>query len=242
MKEDDYYGAAGAYDLLTEAPAEARRYVLRDFAPRLDPAAGPILDIGCGSGRDLEYLLDAFPGAELIGWEPRDSLRSLALGRLSAQPRWRHRVTVRPEGALAAPLPAQLGGVIMRGVLGHFRPEQRKVLWERLADHTPDGGVVLFDLPSPEQPVEVVPHIFADVRLGTLRYLGIAEGVPLSDETMRWTVTCQTLDGDKLLEEQTTDRTVHHQSEGTARAELHDAGFALERLVDAASWVATRVG
>ncbi len=241
MDEDGYRGAAAAYDLLAEPYTEKNDAALRAFLPRLDPAAGPVLDIGCGSGRDLAYLLDALPTAHVIGWEPSESLRAVAVGRLTARPEWRDRVTVRPEDALTAPLPAVLGGVLLRGVLGHFSPDERAMLWERLSAALPAGGAILFDLQPPEQPEEIAPYIFADAYLGALRYLGIAEGTALGGERMLWTMTYQTLDGDKLLEEQTAEHVFHHPSPAAVAAGLRGAGFRLDHLADTTSWAATRL-
>jgi SAM-dependent methyltransferase len=45
--------------------------------------AGSVLDIGCGSGANLERLAESAPGARLVGVEPDERLRKLASERVA---------------------------------------------------------------------------------------------------------------------------------------------------------------
>lgn len=121
------------YDLIVEEYVETQLSALNAFLPLVNADVGPVLDVGCGSGRHLAHALEAVPTVTAIRLEPSAAMRSLALGRLASHPEWRERVTVRKEGALEAPLPDSLGGVIMLGVFGHFTRFERGELLARLA-------------------------------------------------------------------------------------------------------------
>lgn len=133
MDHDGYRATAGMYDLIVEEYVETQLSALNAFLPLVNADVGPVLDVGCGSGRHLAHALEAVPTVTAIGLEPSAAMRSLALGRLASHPEWRERVTVRKEGALEAPLPDSLGGVIMLGVFGHFTRFERGELLARLA-------------------------------------------------------------------------------------------------------------
>ncbi|MGO1739391.1 MAG: SAM-dependent methyltransferase [Actinomycetaceae bacterium] len=240
MEQDPYRATAGIYDLVVEGYVDAQLAAITTFLPYVDVDHGPFLDIGCGSGRHLAYALDVFPTARAIGLEPSAAMRSLALGRLCARREWRDRVTVRPEGALEAPLPDTLGGVLMLGVFGHFTSAQRHDLLERLCARLPERGAILLDLQMPEEPVEVPRSVVADTRMGDLRYRCLAEGAPVEGEAMRWRMTYQTLSGDTVLEQHSGESIFHHPSPGLVVEEMRAHGLALTRLQDTTYWLAVR--
>ncbi len=240
MAADPYGATASVYDLVSEGFLGDRLRALEAMIPLVEGRRGPVLDIGCGSGRVAEHLLATLPEVEVLALEPSDAMRSLALSRLGGTPRWRDRVTVRPEGALAAPLPGTLSGVIMLGVLGHLDRDGRGRIARRLAKRLPVGAPVLFDLQPPETPAEVPRAVFADTRVGRLRYRGIAEGSPAQDEAMRWRMTYETWDDQVLLETRTTTMVFHHPSPAVVAAELAAHGLTVSRLGATTFWLATR--
>lgn len=228
------------YDLIAEGYVDSQISALNELLPLVDPKNGPILDIGCGSGRQLAHILEALPSAHVIGVEPSDAMRSLALGRFAVNPGWRDRVTIRPEGALEAPLPERISGVIMLGVFGHFTRFERSELMARLARRLPERGAILLDLQLPEEPAEVAPYLFADTRLGGLRYRGFAEGTPVEGEAMRWRMTYQTLDGDAVIEQHSGESIFHHPRHDLVREEMREHGLALTQVPDTTYWLAVR--
>lgn len=240
VAHDDYRATAGMYDLITEEYVDTQVSALDEMLPLVDAQNGPILDIGCGSGRHLAYILEALPAVQAIGLEPSDAMRSLALGRLAANPGWRDRVTLRTEGALEAPLPDQLSGVIMLGVFGHFTRLERSELIAQLAGRLPEHGPILLDLQLPEEPAEIAPYVVADTHLGALRYRCLAEGTPLDGEAMRWQMTYQTLDGDAVIEHHTAQSIFHHPRHELVREEMREHGLTLTRLPDTTYWLAVR--
>ena len=240
MIAEEYRATAGAYDLFSEPFAAAQDAALRALLPHLDVTAGPVVDVGCGSGRHLAVVLHAVPGARVLGIEPSDAMRALAVARLAAEPAWRDRATVRPEHALAAPLPDRIAGAVLLGVIGHFDRRERLELFGRLARRTGPGCAVLFDLQPPESPADVPPAVFADTRLGDLRYRGIASASAIDDEAMRWRMTYQTLDGDAVIEERSTETVYRHPTPESLRGDLRKLGFRLQPLPDSTCWLAIR--
>lgn len=228
------------YDLIAEGYVASQLSALDELLPLVDVQNGPIVDIGCGSGRHLAHVLEGLPAIQAIGIEPSDAMRSLALGRLATNPKWRDRVTVRPEGALEAPLPDQISGVIMLGVFGHFTHFERNELIARLSVRLPERGAILLDLQLPESPAEVPPYMFADTRLGGLRYRGYAEGTPTEGQAMRWQMTYQTLDGDAILEQHTGESIFYHPRHELVRDEMREHGLTLKRLPETTFWLAVR--
>lgn len=174
VSHDPYAAAASVYELMTYGYVAAQEQALAGFLTALRPADGPVLDVGCGSGRAAQYLLRRTDDLTVVGLESSPAMISLALARLAADLAWRERVTVRPEGALEAPWPDALSGALLLGVLGHFGPQERRELFGRLSSRLAVGAPVLLDLQTPDRPEVVAEYVFADTRPGGLRYQGRA--------------------------------------------------------------------
>ena len=73
----DPYGEATAefYDLLETAMWDNFGLQMLDVLASVDPADGPIIDVGSGTGIGLAYLRAAVPGARLIAIEPSKAMR-----------------------------------------------------------------------------------------------------------------------------------------------------------------------
>ncbi|XKH54519.1 hypothetical protein LG293_12295 [Citricoccus nitrophenolicus] len=109
-----------------------------------------------------------------------------------------------------------------------------------LAARLPEGGAALIDLQDPETPARVEPFEFTAAQIGQLSYRGIAEAWPDGGERMRWRMTYLTLDGERVLLEDTTEHVFHHPSPGTVAAEASRAGLGLERVGETTFWLLTR--
>lgn len=182
-------------------------------------------------------VLDRVPAARVLTLEPNRSMRALLLSRVAARPEWFARITVRPEDFFAATLPARLGGAILLGVIGHFDPGERAAVLAELADRLPDGGGALLDLQAPERPQRVPAHEFTAAQVGDLSYRGIAEAWPMDSETMRWRMTYLSLEGDRVLTEDTAEFRYRHPAPGTVAAEAHQVGLRLEPVGDGIHWL-----
>lgn len=179
---DSYAATASLYDLMNAPWRAAQIAALERLLPLLRADAGPILDVGAGSGANLEWVLDRLPDARLHALEPSPSMRSLALARIAAHPEWFARVTLRPEDFFSATLPDSLGGAILLGVLGHFDPGERAAVLAELARRLPAGGAALIDLQPPERPASIPAAITDVATIGDLRYRLITEAEPSGGE------------------------------------------------------------
>jgi hypothetical protein len=227
---DPYAATAGAYDLFSASHRPAQLAALRRLLPELRPEAGPILDVGAGSGANGAWVLEALPRARVLALEPSRAMRSLMLARIASRPDWFERVTVRPEDFFSATLPPRIGGAILLGVIGHFDAGERAAVLAELAARLPPGGAALLDLQQPESPQRVEPFEFTAARIGELAYRGIAEAWPRDRERMRWRMTYLVLEGERVLTEETSELDYRHPSPAALAAEAGQVGMRVEQL------------
>ena len=228
--DDPYAATATAYDLFARASRDPQAEALRMLLPRIHPEVGPILDVGAGSGANAAFLLEHVPDARVYALEPSRAMRSLTLARVAAHPEWFPRVTIRPEGFFDATLPERIGGAVLLGVIGHFDPGERAAMLAELANRLPTGGAALVDLQAPELPERVGPYVFTAEAVGEIAYRGIAEAWPLGGEAMRWRMTYLSLDGERVLTEDTVEHVYHHPSPAAFAAECAAVGLRAGRL------------
>jgi hypothetical protein len=198
---DAYAITAEFYDLLAGSYWDAKRAALAAAleGARLD--AGPILDLGAGTGLATVAVADAFPTATILAIEPSPSLRAVLHSRLAARADLRDRVTVWPTDLAGAELPARLGGAVAISMLGHLAPAERTGLWSLLAARLAPGAPAVIELQPPGRP-EVVPATeFARARLGKLEYEGSGSAEPDGLASIRWTMTYRVFRAGGLLSE-----------------------------------------
>lgn len=240
--QDRYSATAGAYDLFAASFRPIQLAALESVLPRFRPDLGPVLDVGAGSAANTATVLERLPDARVLALEPSPAMRALAIGRIAARPEWFERVTVRPEDFFAATLPERIGGAILLGVCGHFDAGERAAMLGELAARLPVDGVALCDLQQPERPERVEPYEFTAARVGELVYRGIAEAWPIDGEQMRWRMTYLTLEGERVLVEDTTEHTYHHPAPERFADEAEQVGLRAERLGgEGVFWALTRV-
>ena len=237
---DPYAATASAYDLFTSPYRADQLTALEALLPRLAPNAGPILDVGAGSGANSEWLLTHLPDAKVLALEPSRAMRSLALGRVARHPEWFDRLTIRPEDFFSVPLPPVMGGAVLLGVLGHFDPGERAAVLAEIAARLPSGGAALIDLQEPQTPRRVEPFTVMAATIGDLSYRSIGEGWPTGGEQMRWRMTYLTLDGERVIVEDTAEFLYHHLPPQVLAAEAAQVGLSLERLGETSFWLLVR--
>ena len=139
---DDPYGEATAefYDLLATAMGDELGPSSPAPPSGLDPATGPILDLGAGTGAGTVHLNAAFPSAAIIALEPSKAMRTALNARLSGDADLRRAVTVVPRVFEDAELPHHLSGVLASAVIGHFDQDARHALWTSLAGRLAPGA------------------------------------------------------------------------------------------------------
>jgi hypothetical protein len=205
------YSASAEYLHLLSVPAWT------DLRPRLaaalagvDPDAGPVLELGAGSG---------------LGTEPAASLRAVLLSRLAD--RGTGRVTVFPGGATEVPLPDRIAAVVGMHMVGHLAPPDRKRLWATVAERLSPGAPVVLNV-QPPATAEAVPEFpWMTVTVGGLVYEGTGSAQPSGPDSVHWRMRYRTRreDGTVLAEASAEYAWWIITADGLA-AELAEAGLA----------------
>jgi SAM-dependent methyltransferase len=198
----EYERSAEFIDVMMAPAWEATGPVL---AEALRGVSGPVVDVGAGGGHGTRVIAAAVAGAEILAVEPSPGLRSVLLARVNGAAELRDRVTVLPEGLLAAELPGRLGAVVAMSVIGHFDPAGRQRIWGLLAERLQPGGRAVLNLPPPTEAMAVPDSRFADVRLGRRRYEGWGRAEPAGPDRLTWRMTYRTYHDDRLAGEVEVD-------------------------------------
>ena len=123
----DPYGLATAefYDLLATGHWETFGPTLGRLLAGVDPADGPLVDIGAGTGVALGSIQDAIPGVAIHAIEPSRAMRTALHTRLAVDPGLRDCVTVDPRPWGAARPPERACAVLVSAALGHLDADER---------------------------------------------------------------------------------------------------------------------
>jgi SAM-dependent methyltransferase len=226
--EDPYEQSAEFIDLLIRDHWKLVAPVVTDALRSLDPARGPLVDVGAGSGIGTRLAAEATPDLEILAVEPSPALRAVLLARLADRDDLRRRVTVIAEPLQTATLPERLGAVMAMNVLGHFPPEDRRWLWKLLGDRLAPGGPALVNLLPPAEPVPVPESRMAEVSIGRRRYEGWARAEPGGHDLLRWHMTYRTFQDDRMLDERRVTYAWWVLSERRLAEELAEYGLSVD--------------
>jgi hypothetical protein len=195
-RRDEYAGSAEYLHLLG-AP------MWTDLGPRLaraldevDPTAGPVLELGAGTGLGTDVVLGAV-GNDVLAVEPSPALRAVLLARLAD--RGTDRVTVHPGGALDVPLPDRLAAVVGMHVIGHLAPTERTALWSAVAARLSPGAPVVLNVQPPATAVAVPRFPWSGVTAGGLTHEVSGYARPTGADSVRWRMDYRSRDGDHVL-------------------------------------------
>lgn len=226
---DPYATAAEFYDLMTELYWERLGRALPVVLAGAIPSAGPVVDLGAGTGLSTVAVADALPDATVLAVEPSRAMRGVLLSRLVARRDLRDRVTVLPADLATAELPDRLGGVVALNMLGHLDRAGRGSLWRLLAARLARGAPAVVGLQPPARP-EVIPNSrYARTRLGGLEYEGWGTARPAGSESVRWTMTYRVLRDGQLVDERTAEFLWWTIGEQDVAAEAAATGLTCER-------------
>lgn len=230
----DPYGTATAefYELLATAHWERTGLELIELLEHVDPTAGPIVDVGAGTGIGLPYLRLAVPDADLYAIEPSKAMRTALHTRLLLDPSLRERVTVDPR-PLADAMPPRASAVLLSAVLGHLDGSERDLLWRYVVDNMPSGAPLIVEVLPPHRPIVVEPTLYKVRPVGCFTYEGWQEGEPADDLTMRWTMTYRVRAGDTLVSEQRVTSTYRCWSPDDIGREIEPYGLSMTEHGDA---------
>jgi phospholipid N-methyltransferase len=203
-----YDVTAEFHDVLTVDHANMIGATLPALLAEVDPAAGPVVDLGAGTGLVTEAIARILPTARIVAVEPARAMRTALVTRL-ASAGLLEQVTVRATSATDDnALPQRIGGLTAFAMLGHLGADDRAALWLRLVDRlAPNAPAIIQALP---------PH---DV-----------EAVPLTRfDVVRWLMSYRVIRGDEVVREEHADYTWHPVRPDDVVSEAAAAGLRGER-------------
>jgi SAM-dependent methyltransferase len=188
-----YVAAGEFYELVAERQVRHSGPPLRTALAGVDAAAGPILEVGAGTGRVTEVIAAAVPTADVMACEPAATMRAVLTSRVAGDETLRARVDI---GAAAAPHlpPGPFCAAVLFGVVGHLEPAERADLWTRLARELPRGAPVVVELMGVGAPRTIPPVRMLREQLGDQTYEWWTAGEPDGPGRMRFDTTWRVLD------------------------------------------------
>ncbi|MEU1898637.1 Gfo/Idh/MocA family oxidoreductase [Nocardiopsis dassonvillei] len=201
----DYNEAAEFFDLGAREHTARTGPAVVACLSGIDPSAGPLVDIGAGSGLVTRQVAAAYPDCRLIATEPAAGMRALLTARVGDDPGLARRVTVLPHAAerLLEPgvLPERLCGVMICGVLGHLEPDLRRELLLGLARRLAPGAPIVVELTGMREPTTIRPTLLRHAELGDQRYEWWMSGEPDGPDRMRLDTEWRVLRGGEPVRE-----------------------------------------
>ncbi len=233
MSHDPYALSAEFYDVLSEQQWQARKAPIAAALRQAPAGAGPVLDVGAGTGPCVRVIADSLPEVPIVAVEPSAAMRAALVGRIMQDPDLRRRVTVLAGRLEEVSLPPRLSAAVICGTIGYFDREARRALWSDLAGRLAPGGVVVVDVMMLSQPQEVPFMKVAGTRMGEQDYEVWLEGRPADAGTMHWTLTYRVVRGEELLRTFCAEHDWHTFGLEQVAEEAAQAGFSFEPLADA---------
>jgi S-adenosylmethionine-diacylgycerolhomoserine-N-methlytransferase len=135
-----YRWHAHLYDATRWAFLFGRRELVRRLAQAIPPPAR-ILEVGCGTGTNLEHLARVFPQAKITGIDCSGHMLAKARARLAP---WSDRVELR-EGAYGGAAAGRFDLIVCSYSLSMMNPGHREVLAACRADLEPGGHLAVVD-------------------------------------------------------------------------------------------------
>ncbi|PWV55399.1 Gfo/Idh/MocA family oxidoreductase [Nocardiopsis sp. L17-MgMaSL7] len=189
----DYNEAAEFFDLGAREHTARTGPAVVACLNGIDPQAGPLVDIGAGSGLVTRQVASAYPDSHLIATEPAAGMRALLTARVGDDPELARRVTVLPHTAeeLLEPgaLPERISGAVLCGVLGHLEPDLRHELLRELVRRLAPGAPIVVELTGMREPTTIPPTLLRHSELGDQRYEWWMAGEPDGPDRMRLDTT-----------------------------------------------------
>jgi hypothetical protein len=199
-----YGPTAPFYDLLAGPWWDTLGPALAAGLAGTDLAAGPLVDLGAGTGLSTLAAADAVPGAEIWAVEPSAVMRTVLLSHLALRRDLHDRVTVVAAEAQTLAWPERAAAVVAANMIGHLPPADRRRMWATLARRLVPGAPAVVGLQPPARPERLAPTRNAAVRLGDDIYEGWAEAEPAGPDSVRWTMTYRIVRGEETRHEATT--------------------------------------
>lgn len=228
VEPDEYAVAAEYYDIWSADYWSQVGPHLATALSDVDPSAGPVVELGAGTGLGTLIVADAVPGARIVAIEPSRAMRSSLTTRIMSRQDLHHRVTILPVDLAHTSWPERLGGFVAMAMLGHLAPVERQQLWGDLGDRLAPGAPAIVLLQPPERPQAVPLTCMTRRRLGELDYEGWGTAVPAGLRTLRWTMTYRVLRDGDLLDERRWSSLFQTVSQDDLATEAAAAGLNVE--------------
>ena len=182
------YGVTAQYydPLMSAAHAEVDRQIAAALKG-LDVSAGPVVDIGAGTGLSTALIASTLPTAEILAVEPDPAMRSSLMTRIWTDTDLRARVSILPIEVLSAPLSERISGAALSASLVHLSSRDRSKLWRSLARRLAPGGRVIVEVQCPEA-VDIPETNMKPVQVGRIVYGGSAAAKRIASDRQRWKV------------------------------------------------------
>jgi len=196
---DPYTQSGEFYDILSEEEWNLRREAIASELKTVPVNAGPVIDVGAGTGQGVKLIAETLPTAQIIAIEPSAVMRVALMCRLMQSKELRQRVTVFPGRLQDIVLPERLAAVVILGTIGFINESDRQEMWRLLAKKLDPNGLIIVDIMIVNEPQPVSRRQAGRVRVGSYFYEVWIEGKPIDDKRMRWAVTYRVLDQHSVL-------------------------------------------
>lgn len=220
---NDHYRESAEYiDIMSR---DAWRELGPLLAEALEGVAGPVVDLGAGSGLGALVIAKALPEAEIIAVEPSSGLRAVLLSKVYDDPELARRVTVLDTDAQHATLPDRLGAVTAMNMIGHLDRADRRALWATLAKRLAPGAPIVLNLQPPGSAIVLPDTRFTEIPIGHRTYEGWGRAEPHGTGAVTWHMCYRVLENGVLVGERSVDYRWWIVTEDDLRAETAEFGF-----------------
>ncbi|MEV8017551.1 class I SAM-dependent methyltransferase [Streptomyces sp. NPDC086554] len=230
---DPYERSAEYLDLMIAGAWRSLVPALTEALKGLGAVAGPVVDLGAGTGRGAAVICAALPGDEaVLAVEPSAAMRAVLLARVHDDPELRSRVTVLADDVAHAPLPDGLRAIVALNVLGHLPPAERRALWADAGRRLAPGGAIVVNVAPPVRPERVPRTRMASVAVGALQYEGWGSAEPSGGDEITWHMEYRVLRDGRPLSQVTVDYRWWVASESALAEEAASAGLVMRPTGD----------
>ncbi|HGN0250542.1 TPA: methyltransferase domain-containing protein [Proteus mirabilis] len=197
--EDFYTQSAEMYDILSEQHWKTRENTFIESLYLMGINRGNWLNIGAGTGQELAILAQTFPNIHILAIEPSASMRIGLMTRLMMLPKIQHQVTVIADTFQNAILPKSFSAAIICGCIGYFDQNDRRLLWNKLANGLEEKGAILVDTMPFNTPCNISKIQLNSKKIGRHIYEIYLSGKPINEETIRWNMNFKIIEDDKVI-------------------------------------------
>ncbi len=224
---DQYRESAEYIDIMSR---DAWRELAPLLAEALEGAAGPVVDLGAGSGLGTLVIAKALPHAEIIAVEPSSGLRAVLLSKVYGDSELARRVTVLDTDAQHATLPDRLGAVTAMNMIGHLDRADRRALWATLAKRLAPRAPIVLNLQPPGSAIAMPDTRFTEIPIGRRTYEGWGRAEPHGADAVTWHMRYRVLENGAPVGERAVDYRWWIVTEDDLRAETAEFGFTVRPI------------